>query len=81
MTYQLGPLQHCQVLGDSRLGHARIASQRVDGLFALPGQLLEEGPAGWVGKSAKHVIGMGRLHLHNHNRLAMVCQERRKQPT
>jgi len=51
------------VLGDSRLEHARIASQCVDGLFALPGQLLENGPASRVGKSAEHVIGIGRLHV------------------
>jgi hypothetical protein len=49
----------------------------VDGLFALPGQLLENGPASRVGKSTEHVIGIGRLHIKNHNRAVMVCQERR----
>jgi hypothetical protein len=68
MPYQLCSLQHREVLGDSRLGDARIASQCVDGLFALPGQHLEEGPASRVGKSTEHVIGIGRLHTRNHNR-------------
>jgi hypothetical protein len=49
----------------------------VDGLFALPGQLLEDGPASRVGKSTEDVIGTGRLHAQNHNRTVMVCQERR----
>jgi hypothetical protein len=38
MPYQFCPLEHHQVLGDSRLGHARTASQCVDGLFAPPSQ-------------------------------------------
>lgn len=62
MTYQLCPLQHRQVFGDSRLGHASMASQCVDALFALPGQLLKNRPAGGVGKSTEHVIGIGWLH-------------------
>jgi hypothetical protein len=34
----------------------------VDGLFALPRQLLENSPAGRIGKSAEHGIGIGQLH-------------------
>jgi hypothetical protein len=34
----------------------------VDGLFALPGEFLEDGSAGGVGESAEHGIGIGRLH-------------------
>ncbi|MGC1619165.1 MAG: hypothetical protein WA765_11820 [Candidatus Acidiferrum sp.] len=59
MSYQLCALQHRQVLGDRRLGHARKASQCVDGLFAPPGQLLENGPANRIGESPEHVIGIG----------------------
>jgi len=62
MPYQVCPLQHGEVLGDSGLRHARIVGQCVDGLFAMPGQLFENGPARRVGKSAEHVIGIGRLH-------------------
>ena len=72
MPYQLCPLQHRQVLGDSRLGDARIASQRVDGLFALPGQLLEDGPARRIGEGTEDVIGIGRLHTENHNRMVTL---------
>src|SRR5208282_575874 len=54
MPNQLCPLQHREVLGDSRLRYARIASQCVDGLFALPGQLLENGPARRIGESPEH---------------------------
>ena len=53
MPYQLCPLQHGEMLGDSRLGYSRIAGQCVDGLFALPGQFLEDGPAGRIGESRK----------------------------
>src|ERR1700692_2022072 len=45
-----------------RLRHAGIASQCVDCLFALPGQLLENGPARRIGKSPEHVICIGRCH-------------------
>jgi hypothetical protein len=34
----------------------------MNGLFALPGQLLENGSARRIGKSAEHVIGMGWCH-------------------
>jgi hypothetical protein len=34
----------------------------VDGLFALPGQFLEDGPASRVGESPEHVIGAGQRH-------------------
>jgi hypothetical protein len=34
----------------------------VDCLFALPGQLLENGPARRIGEGAEHVIGIGRCH-------------------
>jgi hypothetical protein len=44
----------------------------VDGLFALPCQLLEERAAGGVGEGAKDVIGIGLLHVKNHNRLVMI---------
>src|SRR5580704_14906306 len=76
MPYQLRPLEYRQMFGDSRLGHARIASQCVNGLFALPAQLLKNSPARRIGKSAEHGIGVGRLHTTNHNHMAMVCQER-----
>jgi len=49
MPYQLCPLEHREVLGNSRLRYARIVSQCMDGLFALPGQLLKDGPAGGIG--------------------------------
>src|SRR6266851_2294153 len=49
----------------------------MDGLFALPGQLLENGPARRIGESPEHVIGIGRLHTRNHSRMVMVCQERK----
>jgi hypothetical protein len=75
MPHQLCPLQHRQMLGDSRLRYARIASQCVDRLFALPGQLLEDGSARRIGKSAEDVIGIGRLHTTNHSQTVMVCQE------
>ena len=29
----------------------------------------------WIGKSTEHVIGIGRPHIYNHNRLAIDCQE------
>ena len=63
MAYQLRPLQHSQVLGDGGLGHTCIASQCVDGLFALSSQLLEDGPARWIGEGAEHVVGINRLHV------------------
>jgi hypothetical protein len=34
----------------------------VDGLFALAGQLLENGSAGGVGESSEDVIGIGGRH-------------------
>jgi hypothetical protein len=33
------------------------------GLLALPGELLEDGPAGGVGEGAEDVIGAGRFHV------------------
>ena len=62
MPNQPGPLEHREVLGDRRLGDARIVSQGVDGLFALAGQLFEDGAARGVGKSAEHGTGADRLH-------------------
>ena len=62
MPYQLRPLQHRQMLRDSRLRHARIASQRMNSLFALPRQLFEDGPARRIRKSAKHVISFDPFH-------------------
>jgi hypothetical protein len=47
----------------------------VDGLFALPRQLLENGPARRIGKSAEHVICISRRHTQNHNQTVMVCQD------
>ena len=44
------------------MGDAREVSQCVDCLFALPGELLEDGPASGIGECAKDVIGIGRLH-------------------
>jgi hypothetical protein len=35
----------------------------MDCLLALASQLLKDGPARWVGKSPKHVIGVGRCHI------------------
>lgn len=71
MPYQPCPLQHRQMLGDGRLRYARIVSQCVDGQFALPSQLLENGPASRIGESAEHGIDMGWLHTPNHNRTVM----------
>jgi len=34
----------------------------MDGLFVMPDQLLENGPARRIGKSTEHVIGIGQLH-------------------
>ena len=59
MPHQLCPLQHSQMLGDGGLRDAGIASERVDGLFTLPGQLFEDGSAGGIGQGAEDVIGLG----------------------
>ena len=50
------------MLGDGGLRDAGIASERVDGLFTLPGQLFEDGSAGGIGQGAEDVIGLGLRH-------------------
>lgn len=62
MAYQLRPLEHGKVLGDGRLRDTGKASQSVNGLFALPGKLLEDGPARGVGKCAEDVICTDLTH-------------------
>src|SRR6202000_1376751 len=61
-TRQVLLRQDGQVLGDGGLGYARIAGQGMDGLFALPCELLEEGAARRVGKGTKQRIGGSRRH-------------------
>src|SRR5262245_48024919 len=62
MAHQLCPLEYGEVLGDGGLRDTGKPSQCVDGLFALPGKLLEDGPAGGVSECAKGVIGDGLSH-------------------
>ena len=62
MADQLCALEDGQMLGDGGLGDAGIAGEGVDGLFALPGQLFEDGSAGGVGEGAEDVIGLGLRH-------------------
>ncbi len=62
MAHQLCPLEHGEVLGDGGLRDIGKASQCVDGLFAMAGELLEDGPARGVGECAKDVMGAGSSH-------------------
>ena len=43
----------------------------MDGLLAVPGHLLEDGPAGWIGKGFEDVARCS-THAKNHNYLVMV---------
>jgi len=78
MPHELCALEHGEVLGDGGLRDACEVSQCVDGLFALPRELFEEGAAGGVGESAKDVIGIDVLHVKTITRWLLVCQERRR---
>ena len=63
MAHQPRPLEHSEVLGDGGLRDTGKASQCMNGLFALPGKLLEDGPARGVGERAEDVISAGSSHI------------------
>lgn len=63
MLHQLRPLQHRQVLGDSRLRDVGIPRKRMNSLLALSNQLLEDGSSGRIGKSAEYVICYSGFHI------------------
>jgi hypothetical protein len=48
----------------------------MDGLFALPGQLFEDGPSRWVSECAEDVIGIGRRHIKTIAKWLWVCQKK-----
>lgn len=62
MLHQLRSLQHCQVLGDSRLRDIRISGECMDRLFALPNQLFKDCSPRRIGKSTKNIVGDSGLH-------------------
>ena len=62
MPHELRPLEHRQVLGNGRLGNTCIPRQRVDCLFTLPRELLEDRSTGRIGERAEHVMAFARLH-------------------
>ncbi len=53
---QPGALQSGKMLGNHRLRHTRALGQSVHGLFAIPGQPLEDGAASGIGESAEKFV-------------------------
>ena len=62
VVYEFGALEDGEVLGDRGLGDAGLAGERVDGLLAVAGELLEDGSAGGVGERAEDGLWAGLLH-------------------
>jgi len=59
MAHQLCPLEDCQVLGDRGLGYAGAAGKGVNRLFAVAGEVLEDGTTGGVGESFEEIVSDG----------------------
>lgn len=57
MAHKLGALQYGQMFGDGRLGDPGAAGQRMDRLFAISRQPLENCPARRVGEGFEDGIG------------------------
>ena len=59
IAHQAGELEDAEMLGHRRLRNARLVRQHPHGLFAVAAKLLEDRPAGRIGKGPEEVVRRG----------------------